>query len=401
MSAHPVAPTRRVPLAALRGAPLLLSLACRSHDGAGTDTIGRQWDSPILACQGWTAPAGETYPLRVDGAGVIVAVFGGTPRTQLGIARLRKEDGAMVWCRAGLYSGRIGEQDTTPLVAVIGGQGSDVLLLDARSGEERWRISVQLATQWSGGIGHSASERFAAYVASTDRRLEVLAVDVPTGRLLWQRTDTTDRPFDVTVRGAEVYGDTVLVYGVERLDANGVSRRGFLYGYSALSGAPLFRHNTGDSTTNLTDRPLRTPFGFVFGNNDGLALGVDRAGRVLWTRGGARGFIGPGTTPAMSGDTVYVGAADGTTTALDVATGRLLWRTSPGFSLTDVASCGETVLVQQEVVLYRLDRSTGRQVAVAGDDESRRPNPILGYLASNGRDAYGGGNGRVFRLRCN
>lgn len=385
----------------LWAAAALVGMGCRLFEGEPTDTIGRIWASDVLTCAGWPTPAGATRPVRADSDGVVALVYGAVDRTQLGIVRLHKRDGRVAWCRSGMHDGQPGEADTSRFLALVAGNGSQVLLLDAQSGAEVWRRDVLLLTQFSGGTAHSSSDRVAVFVADGGRRFEVVAMNVGTGQVQWQRTDTTDRPFDVRARGAEVYGDTVLVYGTERLDPNGVSRRAFFYAYSAADGSPLFRRHTGDSTTNLTSRPIRTGAGFVFGNNDGLALAVDRQGRVLWSRGGARGVIGPGTTPAIGGDTGFVGSADGSVAALDLSTGTQLWRTPRGFSLQDVAACGPYVFARQELVLYRLDRRTGAQLAVAGDDPKARPNPAIGYLASNGIDAYAGGNGRVFRLRCN
>ena len=83
--------------------------------------------------------------------------------------------------------------------------------------------------------------------------------------------------------------------------------------------------------------------------------------RKLWSArvGDAGRFV---FEPALSGDSVYAAARDGTVVRLDAGSGRTLWRSSAGVPLSaGVGSDGRTVAVaNEEGVVTALDAQTGK-----------------------------------------
>lgn len=95
----------------------------------------------------------------------------------------------------------------------------------------------------------------------------------------------------------------------------------------------------------------------VFGTRDGWLHAVRPDGKVAWElRGG--GAFGP---PAIAGDTVYAGSADGRLYAVELATGKERWRYAAEEDLTTrpAVADGAVYVSSLQDTLFAVDAATG------------------------------------------
>lgn len=95
----------------------------------------------------------------------------------------------------------------------------------------------------------------------------------------------------------------------------------------------------------------------LFGTRDGWFHAVRTDGSLAWElRGG--GAFGP---PAVEGDTVYVGSADGQLYAIATRTGKERWRHATGEDLTTrpAVAGGRVLVASLQDTLFAVDASTG------------------------------------------
>lgn len=95
----------------------------------------------------------------------------------------------------------------------------------------------------------------------------------------------------------------------------------------------------------------------VFGTRDGWLHAVRADGSVAWEIEG-RGAFGP---PAIAGDTVYVGSADGRLFAIALPTGRERWRYQAGEDLSTrpAVAHGAVLVASQQDTVFAVDAATG------------------------------------------
>lgn len=110
-----------------------------------------------------------------------------------------------------------------------------------------------------------------------------------------------------------------------------------------IAGVALFATLTGCASINpfASKAPRNPPAALV-------AFKPTIVVRTAWTAaiGKANGHL---FSPAVAGDSVYAAAADGNVTRIDAASGRVLWRSSAGASLSaGVGTDGKTVAVAGE-----------------------------------------------------
>jgi len=95
----------------------------------------------------------------------------------------------------------------------------------------------------------------------------------------------------------------------------------------------------------------------VFGTRDGWLHAVRADGTVAWELQGA----GPFGPPAIDGDTVYVGSADGRLYAIALATGREKWRYQAEEDLTTRPAVGHgaVLVASQQDTVFAVEAATG------------------------------------------
>ena len=115
------------------------------------------------------------------------------------------------------------------------------------------------------------------------------------------------------------------------------------------------------------------------------------ASSVVWQQ--PAGKIGPGFVPAIAGQRAYQTSADGSLTAIDLASGRTEWRISAGSNLsTGAGSDGETVAVATgKGEVFAFDRNGKPLWQARVSSEVLAPPQVSGGVV-----AVWSGDGRVF-----
>jgi outer membrane protein assembly factor BamB len=253
---------------------------------------------------------------------------------------LRAANGAVRWRK------RIGAVASAPVPAGgllhIGTTDGTLLVLDAQTGDERWRYQ-------SRGPIQQAPVVTSDLVVFSNEADQVVALDGITGKLRWQYKSET--PDEYTLRGHA---------GV------------------AIDGDLVF---TG------------------FSNGILVALRKD-TGSVAWStslRAEADRFMDVDATPIVAGDRVYASSSSGGVYALDKATGLVRWRVPfwdaalPGETgnVGGLASDGEALYVSvADLGTYALDLSGNVlwRVGARGGGEPAQPviwNELLLYALAN------------------
>jgi outer membrane protein assembly factor BamB len=121
--------------------------------------------------------------------------------------------------------------------------------------------------------------------------------------------------------------------------------------------------------------PVQTPGGAILLADDtGRIRSLSPAGDVLWSTQLTDDTRGSHGTPAIHNDTAYIGAYDGTVTAIAVQTGEIRWQTTVG----DAVGASPTYYADQLYVAVEHATPSGSLVvldAASGDVEHRDQRP--------------------------
>jgi len=243
---------------------------------------------------------------------------------------------------------------------VFGSNDGHVYAVDARSGVERWR------RQTGGAVASSAAasgDRL--YIASRDGYLYCLAA--PDGSVRWRHRFGAEL-------GAQNYWDHLLSSPVVRDGRVYIGGGdGTLVALDAGSGALQWRFDAG---ARIRSTPAVHGGLVVVGTMAGQVIAVDAtSGRERWrfaTDGAAHSFADQGNdttsvfaSPTVAGALVTIGGRDGQLYALDLATGKLAWRsTHDGSSwILSTAFDGATVYVGSgsALIVQAADPATGAE----------------------------------------
>jgi outer membrane protein assembly factor BamB len=273
--------------------------------------------------------------------------------------------------RPGLRSWEYAREPIAPSNLVRHGDGlffvgSFAVALDAATGTERWTVrpAIDGPLETVGGLGVSAAADDHFYFG-TDRW--IFALDVATGEERWRLEVGPGWPHPGLVRGIVVSGDTLFV-SVHRYHTwNGYTATAHLVAVERRSGTDLWRHVEGDSTDRhivLLEPRVVGDLLVAADHMKNTYFALDRAtGALRWrVPSTTEGFFGPWESPTVGGDTLYGASADRLITAIELVSGRVLWRSQVGSSATAVIPCGRSLLVQDQGS-YVLDRRDGRILA--------------------------------------
>lgn len=232
--------------------------------------------------------------------------------------------------------------------------------IDARTGHERWRLDVGAPIPSTPAVADGR-----VYFTARDRRLH--AVDAATGKPLWSKqfgADLTASNYWDFYMSSPVLADGRLLVG---------SGDGHLYALDPRNGRELWAY---DAHSRIRSTPAISQGIEVFGGQDGKVRGVDVAtGREKWrfaTEGAAHDFAlkqndttSVYTSPSIADGIVTVGARDSYLYALDLRSGRLLWKqTHDGSSwILSTAIAGGHVYVGSgsALILQSADLRTGKE----------------------------------------
>lgn len=199
------------------------------------------------------------------------------------------------------------------------GSRGAISALDPKTGETIWESPMTGSTM-SDGTPVFADGRVYVGNQTADR---VLAYDADTGTQLW----TSSARLGGWQDGVPTVADGRLFIG----SGNGIIAR------DAVTGADLWTYRSpGPSHIpgNATPATAAVVDGTVYmGFPDGNVTALDAAtGDVVWTRllPGKLDFGGVHSSPAISGGTLYVGSNNGSAYALDRTTGEIIWEREIG-----------------------------------------------------------------------
>lgn len=291
------------------------------------------------------------------------------------------------------------------------GEGnSAVHAVDFKTGEPLWEFPTEISVHGSIAVADGV-------VYASDLRSNIYAIDARTGKLLWQREPAPSPDPALNQRTYGYYGVTVADNKVfwTHQDRVGPGSQGLISALEPKSGATLwespmtgatmsdgtpvfadgrvyvgnqtrdrilaYEAETGKrlwtSSTTLTGWQDGVPTvvdGRVFiGSGNGISARDAVSGADLWTYKSPGQTYIPGNatpaSPAVVGDTVYMGFPDGNVTALNAATGAVMWTTQLPGKLdfggvhSSPAVSGDTLYVgSNNGSFYALDRTTGQIV---------------------------------------
>ncbi|MEP7302474.1 MAG: PQQ-binding-like beta-propeller repeat protein [Caldimonas sp.] len=252
----------------------------------------------------------------------------------------------------------------TPLVragAVYFGSGDgSVYALDARSGALRWRFATRGAVMSS-----PAAADGRLYVSSRDGHLYCL--DAASGALRWRHRFAADlgaqNYWDYLLSSPTIVGDRVFIGAGD----------GHLYAFDAASGRIAW---TFDAGARIRSTPAVGNGLVVVGTMAGRVVAVAAAsGALQWSfasDGAAQTFADKGNdttsifaSPVLAGALVTVGARDGSLYALELASGKLAWRSTHDGSSWILSSAfdGDTLYVGSgsALIVQAADPATGTE----------------------------------------
>lgn len=139
--------------------------------------------------------------------------------------------------------------------------------------------------------------------------------------------------------------------------------RGHLYALDRSSGTIRWKHAFAGGVGAQILRRGDTVFAAA-ASGEVVAVDLD-SGRIVWRTSPPEEAGDHQIDPVLDGDRLFVGWSPGSVEALDVSTGRRIWRTPLGERLnTSVAVVGSTVVVGTLAGrLHRLSREDGRVLA--------------------------------------
>jgi outer membrane protein assembly factor BamB len=255
------------------------------------------------------------------------------------------------------HSSEVLDSATSPTagdgLVIIGTIGGELVALDTSSGARRWRVKVSAAA-----VHEPAFNDGTVYVTAGDGTIEAIrAVD---GTQIWRINVGADPTGTPSVSGG-------IVYVGSRSSESG----GRLRALDAATGATLWQ----------TDEPWLSPSvsgGMaVSGRDDGQIVALDaRTGAERWriATGGSTG--GSSRGPAIVGSTVFFSIDLGKWVgALDLATGRLLWR-------YDVDASNQCCIAVAKGYLV-IGTMAGSVYAIGGDGTAVSPLPVGSLVASD------------------
>jgi outer membrane protein assembly factor BamB len=345
--------------AAPAAAPAAEPAAMFRGDASGSG-LQRGSSAPWIASVRFTFPTGGAIrgsPVAHDGA-LYVGSSDGL------LYALDAKTGATRW------QSRIGGAVTsTPAVddAAVYATSRDGVLhaIDTRTGRERWshRFGADLGhlDYWDYYLSSPVLADGTLFVGSGDGH--VYAFDPARGTLRW-RFDAGAR-----VRSTPAVKEGIVVFGTWSGQVRAVRERDGtpLWSFASDGAAKKFA-DAGNDTTSIAASPTIVSADggalVAVGGRDGILYALDlRTGRLLWrtTHDGSSWML----STATDGRTLYVGGGSATLIqALDPATGVERWRFKTRSAVfSSLAIAGETLLASDFAgTLYALERTTGRSL---------------------------------------
>jgi outer membrane protein assembly factor BamB len=240
--------------------------------------------------------------------------------------------------------------------------------LDANSGEKKW----EFRPDDNASLGRAVAIGDRLFFGTASHRLYCLQIS--DGKTLWQTDLAQAWEFSAVVRGLAEDGNVLYATVEQWRSANGTKSSGWLIALDAKTGKILWRYSAGanDQRRGFSSSPVVTPSLVLAADYLSNAIeAVDRkTGQQIWRFEGERGFVGFPEAPLVADGKVYAASGDRYVYALELASGRLLWKTKMPASNEAYALCGKSILVSYRG-LAAVNLNTGQleQALISGRDE--------------------------------
>ena len=312
--------------------------------------------------------------------------------------------------------------------------GNTVLALDAATGAKRWVRSVRiapipaarallthngvvyvsevdsvLAMRESDGVtiwNFHPDSQAVVYPALDDRALYtgqrgvpiVYALGLTDGRLLWKTNISKAWPYRGFITGTAASGDTVYVAARKFLAENGYIAQGVLVALDRTDGHELWRYETPGQQGGLEDAPVVAGRYLVVSDLIGnSAFAYDRfALKEVWRL--PRSTNGSLTPPVVINDDVFLGSADTYLYDIDLTSGSVKWKQTPGGSIGGTTYCAGQVFIQADMIQRRDPQRGGAYTGYVNYVPGK--GPFTSNLASDGTRVYVTGEDGVYAINC-
>jgi len=273
----------------------------------------------------------------------------------------------------------------------------DIVGVDAKSGAVRWRFATKapMPMPW----GYESGDYFESSPAVTEglvifgsRDGHVYALDQSSGQRRWTAETTGQLWSSPAIASGRVYIGSAdgYVYCVSLRDG---SRRWRF----ATTGASLESSQFGFDRRTVESSPAVVNGIVYIGARDGFLYAIDAdSGTLRWRFDHKTSWVV--TSPAVANGVVYAGSSDNAfVQALDAKTGAELWRTrTGGIVWSSPALSGQTVYVGDGIGrLHALDARTGTERWLFRTGESVHSSPVV----NDSLVIFGSADGGVYALR--
>ncbi len=260
-------------------------------------------------------------------------------------------DGRQAWAQRVAFDTNAGAESPAIFgpMAVFGAQlylGTDqgyLVVLDAAAGKEKWRYDVKGNVQGTPGFMQLADQAPRVAVLSQPDGI-VHCVDAATGKRVWVSAETARCDGSLSTAGG-----FVVLAGCDST----------LHTFSAATGEAMGRTFFGDNAQVAGSPALSGGQAFA-GNRSGAVSAVDLAtGRIVWTNTDSESEMF--TVPAVTDTHVYFGSSDGYVRALDRKDGRAAWVFETDDEPRSPVVAGDRIVVTDGAVVILLDAASGRK----------------------------------------
>jgi outer membrane protein assembly factor BamB len=268
------------------------------------------------------------------------------------------------------------------------------MAFDAATGRELWRFTPDA----NASLGRSAAMDGAFYFGTSSHRLYALrAAD---GSPIWSTDLGPEWTFPAVVRGVTVAEDTLYAAVDQWRSAKGETSAGWLIALDRKTGVIRWRRRHGEDTGTWGASAPPVVAGNLILTNDYLSntlFAVDRlTGKELWRFAGDRRSLGFPDPPAVRDGKVYAASGDAHVYALDLATGRQLWKLQLPAGAFAQAACGDALFIHYQG-LATIDLSAGKLIDRRLDGEEEFLSS--GFVVWENR-LYGLGSRAVYGWEC-
>lgn len=288
--------------------------------------------------------------------------------TGTGLAAFDLRTGAPVW-KTGPFT-----QSIPAYVSVQGGRvlaaEAAAFAFDAATGRELWRTLLD----GDASLSENTADERAFYVGTRTHR--VYALGLESGAPLWVADLGMSWPAESLVKGIAVSGDTVYATVERPYSANGFLSAGVIVALDRGTGRELWRYQNGagDTSRGVIGAPTVAGRLLLASDHKGNAFfAVDRfTGAEVWRTPTQPGAPGPEARPVVADGVAYASGADTYVYSLELATGRVIWKTRPAMgSSVFHAVCGGAVFNNFQG-LGIVDRAGGRLLGTMFDGDNER-----------------------------